>query len=206
MTEKDAISKLWVALVEIEEYFQNGVIKQFQSKSSFSGEDAIIIKNAYSLLKQAEPFISNNIYKEAETTIVSSAEYFNELLDALRRALMEQDETRKIEIVSKTLNKILQKYRKNMEKVKKIIPSSIKEKDTNTGIVIHGGSFHNSNIIGTNIDSPLINLTISELIKKIDSSNLTNDEKKEIKDKINDILTHPLLASIIGSVSGAILS
>lgn len=62
----------------------------------------------------------------------------------------------------------------------------------------------NVNIAGHTISSPMMSLTLSELIEKIDASPATNQEKEEAKSKLGEFLAHPILTSVIGGIVGGI--
>lgn len=58
----------------------------------------------------------------------------------------------------------------------------------------------NVNIAGHSITGPVMSLTLSELIEKIDASTASPLEKEEAKSKLADFLAHPLLSSVIGGI------
>jgi len=84
---------------------------------------------------------------------------------------------------------------KKMDTEKTIKNYNIGKIDTTTGNVHLG-----DNVNSYNGDINSIDITIKELQEKIEGSDLPEDEKTKILAKINDILSHPLVTSIVGGI------
>ena len=196
MNNKQELSKLWESIVNIEVYFQEGIIEQLsKSPDHFGGEDAKPIYEANARLKEIEPFIDTIIFSLAEKSINLAADEFNKIINTMR----EQN----VELFNTTLLTSLKRYRESIIDLKKHITPLIKDKESKI-ININGDNYGQLNV-ADHISSPVVNMTISELIQKIDNSNLPSNEKENLKSKINDLISHPLLTSILGGISGAML-
>ncbi len=77
----------------------------------------------------------------------------------------------------------------------------IKEEPMNQNITFNSPS--NVQIGNHNIQN--IQQVLSDLIKKIDSSSASEEEKKEAKSRLKLFLEHPLVTSIAGSLTGLLL-
>lgn len=75
---------------------------------------------------------------------------------------------------------------------------------TMANLTFNGPVTGNVNIAGHSITGPVMTLTLTELIEKIDASTATPLEKEEAKSKLADFLAHPLLASVFGGIAGGI--
>ena len=80
-------------------------------------------------------------------------------------------------------------------------------KDTNHRITQHisvsGPVSGQLNIAGNSIDTPNMNMTLSELKKIIDESD--DGSKHEAKSKLESLLKHPLIVKILGGAAGGII-
>jgi hypothetical protein len=203
--KNEAISSLWKALIEVEDYFQNGIMSQLQETNSFSGENAVPIRNAYLVLKKCEPFLPDDIYSIAEASITIATDEFNKFLDELRMAINKSNREEAKHFAHRQLSSSLDKFRNSLLPLKNAIPQSVKDRQA-TNIVISGDVYGGQiNVAGESIDSPSLNITLNDLIYKIDSSDVDEAEKKNIKEKVYEIIRHPLVASILGGAAGAIL-
>ena len=204
MERDEAISKLWQSLIEVEDYFQNGIMAQLQESSAFGGENAIPIKNAHLTLKTTGPFLPNEIFPIAEAAIETAADEFNKFLDSLRKAITQLDTEEAKRFAHKQLADSLDKFRSSLLPLRRVIPKSVADRKT-TNVSISGNVYGQMNVAGESLHSPSLNITLNDLIEKIDSSEADETEKNDIKEKIKNILNHPLVASILGGASGAIL-
>lgn len=84
---------------------------------------------------------------------------------------------------------------------------STEVKDTNQSITQHisvsGPVSGQLNIAGHSIDTPNMNITLSELKRRIDESD--DDSKHKAKSKLESLLKHPLIVRILGSAAGGII-
>ena len=204
MNKDQAVSKLWGSLIEVEDYFQRGIITQFQQSKSFGGDDALPIKKAHLVLKESEPFIPRDIFNIAESCVELAANEFNVFLNVLRKALEEPNETKKIQTVSIALEKSFKAYQDSLVPLRKAIPSLVHDQNSSS-ITISGNVYGQLNVAGNNIDSPAMNITLGELLRKIDESDSSSTDKTSIKTKIGEIISHPLVTSILGGVTGGIV-
>jgi hypothetical protein len=62
----------------------------------------------------------------------------------------------------------------------------------------------NINVAGQSIHSPVMSLSLGELLRKVESSNATPAEKEAAKSKLAEFLSHPLITAIVGGLVGKI--
>jgi hypothetical protein len=58
------------------------------------------------------------------------------------------------------------------------------------------------NVAGTSISSPVMQLSVGDLLAKIDASDASAEEKEAAKSKLAGFLSHPLVTSIVGGLAG----
>lgn len=81
------------------------------------------------------------------------------------------------------------------------LPQEKKVADIN----FHGPITGQVNVAGESVNSPsLMNLSVGDILAKIEASNASPDHKDAAKSKLNDLLTHPLVAAVIGGLAGSI--
>ena len=204
MKESEAHARLWKELVRVEEYFRTGISNQLKNSTSFGGDDAIPIRNAYLILNEVSPFLSEEVKLKAEENLELAIVEFNKLLSVFRQLIHETNEQKKSEIATTHMNSILEVYRHNLEELKNIV-SNNNSNDTASNISFSGNNYGTMTISGRD-SSSITNISISDLIKKIDESNINEEDKKDIKRKINEIISHPLLTTVLGGISGGIIN
>lgn len=95
-------------------------------------------------------------------------------------------------------------FMKILEETIENVTTEIEKGYSNQNINI-GSSSGQINISQKDINSPAQNITINDLLLKIDESNGTPEQKKEAKKILKELLEHPLITSIIGGLSGGII-
>ena len=58
------------------------------------------------------------------------------------------------------------------------------------------------NVAGSSISNPVMQLSVGELLAKIDAANASPAEKVEAKSKLAGFLSHPLVTSLVGGIAG----
>lgn len=71
-------------------------------------------------------------------------------------------------------------------------------------VTIHGNVTGQLNIAGESVTSPVLHLSLNDLLSKIDSSNASPQEKTSAKAKLKELLAHPVVAAIVGGLAGGI--
>jgi len=71
-------------------------------------------------------------------------------------------------------------------------------------VTIHGNVSGQINIAGESINSPALNLTLGELLSRIEATDATPAEKASAKSKLQEFLSHPIIAAIVGGLAGRI--
>lgn len=81
------------------------------------------------------------------------------------------------------------------------LPQEKKVADIN----FHGPITGQVNVAGESVDSPsMINLSVGDILTKIEKSDATPEQKAEAKSKLTEFLTHPVVAAIVGGLAGHI--
>jgi len=80
--------------------------------------------------------------------------------------------------------------------------AKLREEKSMSNVTINGALSGNINIAGNSIASPIMSLTITDLIAKIDASSMPAPEKEAAKSKLFEFLAHPVIAAIIGGLAG----
>lgn len=83
--------------------------------------------------------------------------------------------------------------------------SSLLEKKSMQEVHFNGPITGQINVAGESVVSPSINLTLAEIIARIESSSATPEEKAGAKSKLKQFLEHPIVAAIAGGLVGGIL-
>lgn len=82
---------------------------------------------------------------------------------------------------------------------------SLLSKETKMSEVnFHGPITGQVNVAGKSISSPILQMSLGELQSKIDDSNASPEEKEAAKSKLQEFLSHPVVAAIVGGLSGTI--
>lgn len=62
----------------------------------------------------------------------------------------------------------------------------------------------NVNVAGHTISAPVMTLSFADLLSKIEASNASIADKEDAKSKLAELLSHPLVTSILGGIAGSI--
>ena len=68
----------------------------------------------------------------------------------------------------------------------------------------HGPITGQLNVAGQSINSPVLSLTVGDILARVEASNATNEEKEAAKSKLSQFLTHPVVAAIVGGLTSRI--
>jgi hypothetical protein len=71
-------------------------------------------------------------------------------------------------------------------------------------VTIHGNVNGQVNIGGESVNSPVLQLSIGELLARIDAADASPGEKVAAKSKLQELLAHPVVAAIVGGLAGRI--
>lgn len=61
------------------------------------------------------------------------------------------------------------------------------------------------NVAGTSISAPSLQLTLNEILSRIERADVPESEKQAAKSVLSQFLNHPLVSSIVGGVAGGIV-
>ena len=93
-------------------------------------------------------------------------------------------------------------HREKLSELGKIIPTDIGNA-VNQSISISGPVSGQLNIAGNSIAAPSMNMTLSELERKIEES--SDASKEDAKSKLKSLLKHPLVVKILGGATGVVI-
>ena len=82
--------------------------------------------------------------------------------------------------------------------------SKIPKEKSMPQITIHGNVNGQLNVGGESVNSPVFQLSLAELISKIEAADAPPDEKASAKSKFQELLAHPVVAAIVGGLAGRI--
>ncbi|MCK6424864.1 MAG: hypothetical protein L6Q75_07195 [Burkholderiaceae bacterium] len=71
-------------------------------------------------------------------------------------------------------------------------------------VTIHGDVNGQLNIAGESVNSPVLQLTLGDLLSRIESADATPTERAAAKSKFQELLSHPVVAAIIGGLAGRV--
>lgn len=71
-----------------------------------------------------------------------------------------------------------------------------------TQINFHGSITGQVNVAGESISSPVLHITVADIISKIESSDASPEDKETAKSLLQGFLAHPLVAAIAGGLVG----
>ncbi len=71
-------------------------------------------------------------------------------------------------------------------------------------ITIHGNVSGQLNVGGESVNSPVFQLSIGELLSRIEAADISPSEKVSAKSKLQELLAHPVVAAIVGGLAGRI--
>lgn len=71
-------------------------------------------------------------------------------------------------------------------------------------ITIHGNVSGQLNVGGESVNSPVFQLSLGELVSKIEAADVSPSEKTSAKSKLQELLAHPVVAAIVGGLAGRI--
>ena len=75
-----------------------------------------------------------------------------------------------------------------------------------TQVTFNGPISGQVNVAGKSISSPVANISLRELEQRIDDSNASDEEKREVRNILRSFLEHPTVAAIIGGLTGGVVS
>ena len=71
-------------------------------------------------------------------------------------------------------------------------------------VTIHGNVNGQVNIGGESVNSPVFQLSLGDLLSRIDAADAPPAEKRAAKSKLQELLAHPVVAAIVGGLAGRI--
>jgi hypothetical protein len=71
-------------------------------------------------------------------------------------------------------------------------------------INIHGNVNGQLNVGGESVNSPVFQLSLAELVSRIEAADVSPSEKAGAKSKLQELLAHPVVAAIVGGLAGRI--
>ncbi len=71
-------------------------------------------------------------------------------------------------------------------------------------VTIHGNVSGQVNIGGESVNSPVFQLSLGELLSRIEAADAPPSEKSAAKSKLQELLAHPVVAAIVGGLAGRI--
>ena len=71
-------------------------------------------------------------------------------------------------------------------------------------ITIHGNVNGQLNVGGESVNSPVFQLSLAELVSKIEAADVPPSAKAEAKSKLQELLAHPVVAAIVGGLASRI--
>ncbi len=81
------------------------------------------------------------------------------------------------------------------------LPQEKKVADIN----FHGSITGQVNVAGGSVNSPsLMNLSVGDILNKIENSDASSEQKASAKSKLSEFLTHPVVAAVVGGLVGHI--
>jgi hypothetical protein len=123
---------IWKALVAVESYIQRGIVEQLRaSPQGFGGDDMKPVHDAYRILREQAPKLSDNARAGAEDCLVTAAAGLNSCLNVLRSyadGTVAHEEA--IKAFDRERESTLSKYRGCMVRLEQIARS---EPDQNAG-------------------------------------------------------------------------
>lgn len=84
------------------------------------------------------------------------------------------------------------------------IYSKIPKEKVMPQITIHGNVNGQLNVGGESVNSPVFQLSLAELISKIEAADVPPSEKAAARSKLQELLAHPVVAAIVGGLAGRI--
>lgn len=81
----------------------------------------------------------------------------------------------------------------------------LSEKKSMQEVHFHGPITGQINVAGESVISPSLNLTLAEIVTRIESSNATPEEKAGAKSKLQEFLEHPIVVTIAGGLVSGLL-
>lgn len=129
MDESTANTKIWQSLVAVKQYFQYGIARQLRDATSYSGEDALPIIDAYQVFDNVRPFLSPGVAAAVDVAFKTAETGFNNFLDVLRKGVStpignspERQEAERNALLA--LNQTLTAYQTELGKVELAIIQS----------------------------------------------------------------------------------
>lgn len=83
------------------------------------------------------------------------------------------------------------------------IYSKLPQEKKMSDINFHGPITGQVNVAGESVNSPsLMNLSVGDILTKIESSDASPEQKAAAKSKLSEFLTHPVVAAVVGGLAG----
>ena len=197
--------ELWTALKAVEEYIRDGIVRQMNGASSFGGEDMHPLREAYLTCERLKPFLSATLYTSATEATQVATSGLNRMLRDMRLAISVPPPLRDVELreaCDKARSSTLAAYQIALGAVE---PQLKLEKSLSSAVININGPVHGQlNIAGTDIHNATMSLKIGDLLSQINASSASEPEKTEAKSRLTALLSHPLVASIVGGLAGGI--
>ena len=120
MNSDEASQLLWQSLWDVEQYLREGIAKQLNASTSFSGDDMIPVHEAIRTFQIVSPLLPPGAQSTVERVFSETTSGLNGFLDSLRAGIeiSKTDVAQRqaaIGRANKTLNQALQTYRRSLE-------------------------------------------------------------------------------------------
>ena len=134
---------------------------------------------------------------EQNTTVLASAAFSAPGADqpALRFAVMNLGKP----LNSTTLAQVMDRYQTQIRPDAKLY----QEKSV-SNITFNAPVSGNINVAGHSINAQAMSLSLTEMLSKIEASNVAAPEKEAAKSKLADFLSHPVVAAIVGGLASKV--
>lgn len=86
------------------------------------------------------------------------------------------------------------------------IYSKIPKEKAMPQVTINGNINGQVNIAGESVNAPVLQLSLGELLSRIEAADVQPSEKFAAKTKLQELLAHPVVAAIIGELAGGIVA
>jgi hypothetical protein len=205
MTTASQSAELWVTLKELEEYIRDGMVHQMNGATSFGGEDMQPLKEAHLTCERLKPFLSPALYSQASAATHIALSGLNRMLGDMRDAMtaplpIRQSKLRRA--FDDARGSTLGSYRDALRTIEPLLkPEKLLPTST---INISGPVYGQLNVAGSDIHNATMSLRIGDLLAQIEASSASDPEKTEAKSRLKALLSHPLVAAIVGGLAGGI--
>ena len=173
--------------------------------TSFGGEDMQPLKEAHLTCERLKPFLSPPVFQQASAATHIAVSGLNRMLDDMRHAMVAPLPIR-IATLSKACDdaraSTLSSYQAALQNLEPLLKSETPLPGST--INISGPVYGQLNVAGNDVCNATMSLKIGDLIAKIDASGASEPERNEAKSRLNALLSHPLVAAIVGGLAGGI--